>query len=262
MMLEIQSLSTGYGPDDVIHDINLNVRKGEIVALIGANGAGKSTLLKSISGLLQIRSGEIIFNGQAIKSQSTKQRVTQGLVHVPEGRQVFAGLSIKENLWLGGNGHETLSPEESELRIQNMCERFPVLSNRLDLAAGNLSGGQQQILAIARGLMSKPKLLLLDEPSLGLSPILVSEIFKLIVTLREQGVSILLSEQNAKQTLAIADRAYVLEGGHVVLRGTGQELLNDPQVAQRYLGVGKKVDTLSHEEALSLSKRLSDILTQ
>ncbi len=261
-MLEIQNLSTGYGPDDVIHDINLNVSKGEIVALIGANGAGKSTLLKSISGLLPIRSGEIVFNGQAINSQSTKQRVKQGLVHVPEGRQVFAGLSIKENLWLGGNGHETLSSEESELRVQDMCERFPVLSTRLELAAGNLSGGQQQILAIARGLMSQPKLLLLDEPSLGLSPILVSEIFKLIVTLREQGVSILLSEQNAKQTLAIADRAYVLEGGQIVLKGTGEELLNDPQVAQRYLGVGKKVDTLSQEDALSLSKRLSDILTQ
>jgi len=260
-MLEIQGLSTGYGPDDVIHDINLNVRKGEIVALIGANGAGKSTLLKSISGLLKIRSGEITFNNQSINPQTTKQRVTQGLVHVPEGRQVFAGLSIKENLWLGGNGHATLSTQESELRIQDMCERFPVLQSRLELAAGNLSGGQQQILAIARGLMSKPKLLLLDEPSLGLSPILVSEIFKLIVTLREQGVSILLSEQNAKQTLAIADRAYVLEGGRMVLQGTGKELLNDPQVAQRYLGVGKKVETLSQEDALSLSNRLADILT-
>ena len=181
-------------------------------------------------------------------------------MHVPEGRQVFAGLSIKENLWLGGNGHATLSTQESELRIQDMCERFPVLQSRLELAAGNLSGGQQQILAIARGLMSKPKLLLLDEPSLGLSPILVSEIFKLIVTLREQGVSILLSEQNAKQTLAIADRAYVLEGGRMVLQGTGKELLNDPQVAQRYLGVGKKVETLSQEDALSLSNRLADIL--
>jgi branched-chain amino acid transport system ATP-binding protein len=259
-MLEIQQLSTGYGPDDVIHDINLNVRPGEIVALIGANGAGKSTLLKSISGLLPIRSGNIVFNSRSIKTQSTKRRVHDGLVHVPEGRQVFAGLSIKENLWLGGNGHQALSPQESEERIQRMCERFPVLKTRLDLPAGNLSGGQQQILAIARGLMSNPKLLLLDEPSLGLSPILVSEIFTLISSLRQQGTSILLSEQNAKQTLAISDRAYVLESGKIVLEGSGVDLLNDPQVAQRYLGVGKQIESLNNDDSLSLSKRLSHIL--
>lgn len=259
-MLEIQRLSSGYGPDDVLHDINMNVKAGEIVALIGANGAGKSTLLKSISGILRLRQGHILFDTQPIHTQSTKERVKLGLVHVPEGRQVFAGLSIKENLWLGGNGHETLDAEESERRIEDMCKRFSVLSTRLHLAAGNLSGGQQQILAIARGLMSQPKLLLLDEPSLGLSPILVSEIFKLIVILKEQGVSILLSEQNAKQSLAIADRAYVIESGKIVLNGSGADLLNDPQVAQRYLGVGKQLESVNQDDAMNLSNRLTHIL--
>ena len=226
-MLEIQGLTTGYGADAVVHDVGLIVKTGEIVALIGANGAGKSTLLKAISGLLPVQSGEILFDGERIEKLSSRERVRRGLAHVPEGRQVFAGLSIEENLWLGGNGHRHLPEEESSRRLTEMCTRFPALSERLQEPAGNLSGGQQQMLAIARGLMSRPRLLLLDEPSLGLSPLLVSETFRLVASLRAQGMAILLSEQNARQSLAIADRAYVLEAGRVVLEGTGQELLGE-----------------------------------
>jgi branched-chain amino acid transport system ATP-binding protein len=259
-MLEIQRLTTGYGADAVVHDAGLVVKTGEIVALIGANGAGKSTLLKAISGLLPVRSGKILFDGERIEQLSSRERVRRGLAHVPEGRQVFAGLSIEENLWLGGSAHRRLPEEEASRRLTDMCARFPVLGERLHLPAGNLSGGQQQMLAIARGLMSRPRLLLLDEPSLGLSPLLVSEIFRLVASLRAQGMAILLSEQNARQSLAIADRAYVLEAGRVVLEGTGQELLGDQQVAERYLGVGKAVNAPGQRDAAQLAARLGNIL--
>ena len=259
-MLEVRRLTTGYGADDVVHDASLEVNAGEIVALIGANGAGKSTLLKAVSGLLKVGSGEILFDGERIEQLSPRERVRRGLAHVPEGRQVFAGLSIEENLWLGGNAHRRLDDDEAARRMADMCARFPVLGERLQVPAGNLSGGQQQMLAIARGLMSRPRLLLLDEPSLGLSPLLVSETFRLIASLREQGLMILLSEQNARQTLAIADRAYVLEAGRVVLSGTGRELLGDAQVAERYLGVGHAVSAPDAVAAASLAARLGIIL--
>ena len=259
-MLEVRGLTTGYGADAVVHEAGLVVKAGEIVALIGANGAGKSTLLKAISGLLGVRSGEVLFDGERIEQLSPRERVRRGLAHVPEGRQVFAGLTIEENLWLGGNAHRRLGEAESSRRLAEMCARFPVLRSRQQMPAGNLSGGQQQMLAIARGLMSRPRLLLLDEPSLGLSPLLVTEIFRLVASLREQGMAILLSEQNARQSLAISDRAYVLEAGRVVMEGPGRELLGDPQVAERYLGVGKAVNASGEHDATQLASRLAMIL--
>ncbi|MGC2519745.1 MAG: ABC transporter ATP-binding protein [Burkholderiales bacterium] len=259
-MLEARKLSAGYGSQAVIHDIDLCVRPGEIVALVGANGAGKSTLLKTISGLLPPRAGSILLDDEDIARRSPRERVQLGIAHVPEGRQVFAGLSIAENLRLGAYAHRgRLGDGVMEKRIAGVCESFPVLLERLRQPAGTLSGGQQQMLAIARGLMAQPRYLLLDEPSLGLSPILVADIFRMIVKLRARGLAILLSEQNARMSLAIADRACVIETGRVALEGTGQELLGRAEVAERYLGVGKAVSTLGEQRHASLVAGLRDI---
>lgn len=241
-MLEIAKLSTGYAGIDVVHEVDLTVQAGEIVALIGANGAGKSTLIKTISGVLVQRAGEIRFEGERIGGLSPKARVRLGIAHVPEGRQVFPGLTVAENLRLGAYAQgRTVTDAELERRRTEVCARFPILLERLGEPAGNLSGGQQQMLAIARGLMAAPRLLLLDEPSLGLSPVLVEEIFRLVRGLKQRGLAIVLSEQNARMSLAISDRAYVIEMGRVVMSGTGKELLDKPEVAERYLGVGKGV---------------------
>lgn len=255
-MLDARGLTSGYGAGSVVRGVSVEVRAGEIVALIGANGAGKSTLLKTLSGLIAVRAGQLVFDGERIERLSTRERVRRGLAHVPEGRQVFAGLSVEENLRLGAYAHQHLGEDETQRRLAEVCARFPVLRERLRGPAGNLSGGQQQMLAIARGLMARPRLLLLDEPSLGLSPILVTQIFRLVAGLRAQGLAILLSEQNARQSLAIADRAYVIESGCVVLHGTGQALLHDPQVAERYLGMGKAVNVGADHKAESLAARL------
>ena len=209
MTLELQTLSAGYGGMDVIHDIDLTVRPREIVTLIGANGAGKSTLLKTISGLTRSSTGTITFNGERIEAAPTATRMRLGIVHVPEGRQIFSGLSVSENLELGAYIHRRYS-DEADAQLAEVATRFPVLRERMSEVAGNLSGGQQQMLAIGRGLMTRPKLLMLDEPSLGLAPRLVTEIFDLIVSLRDQGLAILLSEQNAQLSLAVADRGYVI----------------------------------------------------
>jgi len=241
-MLEVRRLSTGYGGRAVVHEIDLAVEPGRIVALVGANGAGKSTLVKAISGLLPPLAGQILFDGSAIERRTPRERVLAGIAHVPEGRQVFGALTIAENLRLGAYAYRRrIGESEINERISNICERFPVLLERMHQPAGTLSGGQQQMLAIARGLMAQPRLLLLDEPSLGLSPILVAEIFRMIEQLRAQGIAILLSEQNARMSLAIADHAYVIETGRVALAGRGQDLLGRPEVAERYLGVGKAV---------------------
>ena len=241
-MLEVRRLSTGYGGRAVVHEIDLAVEPGRIVALVGANGAGKSTLVKAISGLLPPLAGQILFDGSAIEHRTPRERVLAGIAHVPEGRQVFGALTIAENLRLGAYAYRRrIGESEINERISNICERFPVLLERMHQPAGTLSGGQQQMLAIARGLMAQPRLLLLDEPSLGLSPILVAEIFRMIEQLRAQGIAILLSEQNARMSLAIADHAYVIETGRVALAGRGQDLLGRPEVAERYLGVGKAV---------------------
>jgi branched-chain amino acid transport system ATP-binding protein len=261
-MLEVRGLHTGYGGTDVIHGIDFAVGAGEIVALVGANGAGKSTLVKTISGLLPVRAGEISFDGERIDRLNPKARVLKGIAQVPEGRQVFGGLTVAENLRLGAYVYRrALSETELDARIREVCEHFPILLERLGEPVGNLSGGQQQMLVIARGLMARPRLLILDEPSLGLAPVLVAEIFRLIAGLRAQGgVSIILSEQNAKLSLAIADRAYVIETGRVALAGTGAELLASPEVAERYLGVGKAVTVADGPKHAELVARLRELL--
>ncbi len=231
-MLELEAVSAGYGRDRVLQGIDLLLREGEVVSLIGANGAGKSTLLKTISGLMRPISGKIRLEGEDIATLSPASRLRRGLAHVPEGRQVFGGMSIRENLLLGGYVGATAG------RLDEVCTLFPVLGERLDTPAGNLSGGQQQMLAIARGLMSGPRIVLLDEPSLGLSPLLVGEVFRLVQGLRGRGLTVLLSEQNARAALAISDRGYVIENGRIALAGPAEDLLHSPEVAARYLGVG------------------------
>ena len=259
MTLELQRLSAGYGGMDVIHDIDLTVRPREIVTLIGANGAGKSTLLKTISGLTRSSSGTITFNGARIEASPIATRMRLGIVHVPEGRQIFSGLSVSENLELGAYIHRRRS-DEADAQRADVATRFPVLRERMLEVAGNLSGGQQQMLAIGRGLMSRPKLLMLDEPSLGLAPRLVTEIFDLIISLRDQGLAILLSEQNAQLSLAVADRGYVFENGRVALTGTGKELLQSKDVADRYLGIGTIHESSSPRQKDGISRRLRDLL--
>jgi branched-chain amino acid transport system ATP-binding protein len=246
-MLDIAAISTGYGRDAVLHDVSLTVGDGEIVTLIGANGAGKSTLAKSVSGLLGLMGGEIRFEATRIDRLDTAARLARGIAHVPEGRQVFAGMTVAENLALGAG------PGPSQLDF--VCELFPVLRQRMTALAGNFSGGQQQMLAIARGLMSRPKLIILDEPSLGLSPLLVGEIFALIEGLRARGISVLLAEQNARAALAIADRGYVIENGRVTLTGPATSLLHSPDIAARYLGVGVATAT-SAAHTRTMAERL------
>jgi branched-chain amino acid transport system ATP-binding protein len=243
-MLELRGIEAGYGDITVLHGIDIEVGAGEIVALIGANGAGKTTLAKMISGLLPARRGSIHFEGEAIERLSPRARIARGIAQVPEGRQIVAGFTVRENLRLGAyTKRRALGESGMAARIADSCKPFPALEERLDALAGNLSGGQQQMLAIARALMVEPKFLILDEPSIGLSPLLVGEIFRQIAALRARGIGILLSEQNARMSLAIADRAYVIEMGRVVLAGRGADLLDDPEVAARYLGMGKAVAT-------------------
>ena len=235
--LSVGGLHAGYGRFAVLRGVDLSVASGSLVALIGANGAGKSTLLKCVSGLIRPKGGEISVNGRRIERLAPAAIVRLGLSHVPERRQVFAELSVLDNLRLGAY-RSRLSPSALSARVDEILALFPALVSRLQDDAVALSGGQQQMLAIARGLMSKPSLLLLDEPSLGLAPALVREIFSALAALRDGGLSILLVEQNARGSLAIADRAYVLEGGRIALEGTGRELLVSPDVVRRYLGVG------------------------
>ncbi len=264
-MLELQAIEAGYRETPVLHGIDLDVRAGEIVALIGANGAGKTTLAKTIAGLLPVRRGTIRFDERPVNRLSPRARIELGMAHVPEGRQIVAGLTVEDNLRLGAYVQQNrLGQEGIRRRIETVSDLFPVLRERTREAAGNLSGGQQQMLAIARALMSEPRLLILDEPSLGLSPALVSEIFRLIVSLRGRDIAILLSEQNAQMSLAIADRAYVIEMGRIALRGEGRELLGRPEIAERYLGVGEagaETDSgAADEEHARLVRGLASVL--
>jgi branched-chain amino acid transport system ATP-binding protein len=238
-MLQLTAIEAGYRDLIVLHGIDLEVRAGEIVALIGANGAGKTTLARTVAGLLPVRHGQIHLAGRSVERSPPWERIRLGMAHAPEGRQVVAGLTVADNLRLGAYALRRHRNESwISGRIAAVCELFPPLRERLDAAAGNLSGGQQQMLAIARALITEPKLLVLDEPSLGLAPALVGEIFRLIDRLRANGIAILLSEQNAQMTLAIADRAYVMETGRIALQGSGRELLGHPEIAERYLGIG------------------------
>ena len=234
-MLEIKNIDVFYGDVQVIWDISFDVKQGEIVALIGANGAGKSTTLKTISGILRPRNGGILFNDIPINKVEPYRLIELGIAHVPEARRLFVEMSVEENLDMGSLKGE--AKKEREITKQLVFELFPRLLERKRQLAGTLSGGEQQMLAIGRGLMSKPKLQMFDEPSLGLSPILVKEIFGVIKKIKEEGTTILIVEQNVKQTLAIADRAYVLENGKIALQGTGAELLNNEHVRTAYLGV-------------------------
>lgn len=233
-MLEVKNLSVHYGMIQAVRNVDFKVNEGEIVSLIGANGAGKSTILKTLSGLIHPSEGEIIYLGENIASTSAKKIVEKGLVQVPEGRHVFPGLTVKENLELGAFLRK--DKEEIQKDMEAVFERFPILKERKDQDAQTLSGGEQQMLAMGRALMSRPKLLLLDEPSMGLAPIFIREIFKIIQEIQKTGTTVLLIEQNAKMALSISNRAYVLETGSVVLSGTGQELLESDEIQKAYLG--------------------------
>jgi branched-chain amino acid transport system ATP-binding protein len=235
-LLEVESLAVGYGPIKAVRNVGLTVETGEIVTVLGANGAGKSTSLQAIVGLLPIQQGRVRFNGHDITGESTERIVRRGLTLTPEGRRIFAPLTVEENLRIGA-ATQSKSDDIATLWDQ-MMELFPILATRRKQLAGTLSGGEQQQLAIARSLMSKPKLLLLDEPSLGLAPIVVELIFDLIKRLRGLGITILVVEQNVHQALDIADRGYVVSGGSVVLSGTAAELKNSPDVQKAYMGHG------------------------
>ena len=233
-MLEVKNLSVHYGMIQAVRNVDFTVNEGEIVSLIGANGAGKSTILKTLSGLIHPSEGEIVYLGENIASTSAKKIVEKGLVQVPEGRHVFPGLTVKENLELGAFLRK--DKEEIQKDMEAVFERFPILKERKDQDAQTLSGGEQQMLAMGRALMSRPKLLLLDEPSMGLAPIFIREIFKIIQEIQKTGTTVLLIEQNAKMALSISNRAYVLETGSVVLSDTGQELLESDEIQKAYLG--------------------------
>ena len=233
-VLEIRGLASHYGPIQALHAIDIEVRQGQLVALVGANGAGKTTLLRAISGVQPVSAGSIRFDGQDLTRVSADRRVRAGICQVPEGRQVFGPMTIEDNLRLGAY---TRPKGELEADLERVFGLFPVLKEKRALTAGMLSGGQQQMLAMARALMGHPRLLLLDEPSMGLAPLLIKEIFRIVESLRDQGITILLVEQNAHAALAIADVGYVIETGAIVLSGPGPELLENEQVQSAYLGM-------------------------
>ena len=232
-MLSIAGLRAGYGKIEVLHDVALSIEQGQIVTLIGANGAGKTTLLKTISGLIRPAAGTIDFEGESIVRRPPHKIVARGLSHVPEGRAILKRMTVLDNLRMGAY---VRSDSEVGRDIDAVFVRFPVLAERRDQMAGTLSGGEQQMLAIGRALVARPRLLLLDEPSLGLAPKFVTRIFLTLRELKQEGKTILLVEQNARQALQVADRGYVMERGRIVLTGSGTELLNTPEVRQTYLG--------------------------
>ena len=233
-MLKVSNLNVSYGAVHAIHNVNLEVNEGEIVSLIGANGAGKTTILHTITGLKDATSGSITYNDTDLRKIDPSNIVTLGMAHVPEGRHVFSQMTVEENLKMGA--YYRKDKTKIELDIYDIYKRFPRLKERYKQTAGTLSGGEQQMLAMRRAIMSQPKILLMDEPSMGLSPLLVKEIFKIVEELHDTGITILLVEQNAKMALSIADRAYVLETGHVSMTGNAKELLADDIIRKAYLG--------------------------
>ena len=232
-MLEVNDINVYYGLIHALHDVSFHVNEGEVVALIGANGAGKTTTLHTVSGLLTARTGSVVFEGKDITKKPGHSIVKLGMGHVPEGRRVFAGLSVAENLRMGAYTRPTAEITES---LKEVYDWFPRLEERKNQAAGTLSGGEQQMLAMGRAMMSKPRILLLDEPSMGLSPLFVGEVFKIIEKVSAVGTTVLLVEQNAKRALSIADRAYVLETGRISKEGKADQLLNDDSIKKAYLG--------------------------
>lgn len=233
-MLEIKNLELNYGVIKALKGIDIEVEAGEIVTLIGANGAGKSSTLKAISGLEKIQAGKILFEGQEISKLNAQDIVKIGISQVPEGRRIFSGMTVLENLEMGA--YLRKDAQEVKATLELVYKHFPILKNRSKQNAGTLSGGEQQMLAMGRALMSKPKLLLLDEPSMGLAPLLVKAIFSIITDINKQGTTVLLVEQNARMALSIANRAYVMETGNVVLSGEGKELMNSEEIQKAYLG--------------------------
>lgn len=231
-MLKVDNINVYYGQIHALKDVSIEVNQGEIVALIGANGAGKSTTLRTISGLLRSKTGSITLLDENISNAPAHKLVSKGLAHVPEGRRIFLQMTVQENLEMGAYTNSS----NIKAGIEDVFERFPRLKHRKDQIAGTLSGGEQQMLAMGRALMSKPKILMLDEPSMGLAPILVQQIFDIIKELHESGTTILLVEQNAEMALNIADRAYVLESGYIKLSGTGSELAQSDEIKKAYLG--------------------------
>ncbi len=233
-MLEVKGLQVYYGVIQALKDISFEVNQGEVIALIGANGAGKTTTLHTLTGLLPAKQGSIIFEGKDITKVPAHKIVEMGIAHVPEGRRVFSQLSVLENLKMGA--YTRKDKKEIAENLENVYKRFPRLEERKNQRAGTLSGGEQQMLAMGRALMSNPKMIVMDEPSMGLSPIFVNEIFDIIEKVSASGTTVLLVEQNAKKALSIADRAYVLETGNIVLSGDAKELMNDDSIKKAYLG--------------------------
>ncbi|NLY51676.1 MAG: ABC transporter ATP-binding protein [Firmicutes bacterium] len=234
-MLNVSSINAGYSGVPALTDVSLHINPGEIVTIVGSNGAGKSTIARTISGLVRITSGSITFNGERIDQLPPHHIVARGLVHVPEGRHVFSKLTVTENLKLGA--YATTSEAEIAKRLEYVYELFPILKERARQQAGSLSGGQQQMLALGRGLMADPKLLILDEPSLGLMPKLVEEVFEAIRTISQTGVTILLIEQRVLEALELCNRGYVIQNGRIVTEGTGTELMDSEMVRKAYLGM-------------------------
>ena len=233
--LDVCNLDAYYGDVQVIFDLSLQVDKGEVVSIIGGNGAGKSTLIRCISGLLPARSGRILFHGDEIQQQSPDAIVTSGIIHVPEGRRLFPLMSVKDNLLIGA--YNKRARPEMEDSLQRVYALLPRLKEREDQLAMTLSGGEQQMVAIGRGLMGKPYLLMLDEPSLGLAPLLIKEIFQTVRKIADQGVTVLMVEQDVRHSLSLSDRGYVLEHGQVVMEGKADELIDDPHIRTAYLGM-------------------------
>ena len=238
-MLAVSNLTINYGEVQAVDSISIKVKAGELVSITGANGAGKSSMLNAISGIRAVASGKIVFAGEDITGLPAHQIVRKGLVQVPEGRQLFATLTVRENLLAGRYSNSSFLLDN--VIPESLIQRFPVLGERLNSLGSSLSGGQAQMLALARGLMNHPELLLLDEPTLGLAPIAVTEVFDLIAELRDQGLAILVVEQNVRQALEISDYAYVLESGRIVLEGKGGELLNNSRLVESYLGVAQSI---------------------
>lgn len=235
-LLELKQVASGYGSIEALHKISLSVEAGEIVTLLGANGAGKTTTLQTISGMLRIFSGEIWFDGQAIHHFSPEKIVRLGLAHVPEGRRIFPGLTVRENILLGASNRKGIKRSVLETEADEIFEIFPEIKQFENALGWTLSGGQQQMLAVARGLISRPKLLMLDEPSLGLAPVIVQNLFAAIRTIHSRGTTLLLVEQNANMALSVASRGYVLDSGNITIEGTPKDLLNNEQVRIAYLG--------------------------
>lgn len=232
-MLSVKDLNVCYGAIHAIHDVSLEVHDGEIVSLIGANGAGKTTILHTITGLKKAKSGSVTYNDADLLKTDPSKIITLGVAHVPEGRHIFPGMTVEENLEMGAY----IRKDDLSASIKEVYERFPRLKERRRQLAGTLSGGEQQMLAVGRALMSRPSILLMDEPSMGLSPLLVKEIFKIVQEVHKQGMTVLLVEQNAKMALSISDRAYVLETGRISMSGAASDLLNDEKVKKAYLGL-------------------------